>query len=119
MTEQNRNSCTFFYFNLVYIFNITFQLSEVYGKVFSIMSEPPVKDYAPFSWVSLAHVKKEHYQALAHFYVAVGLVDHTGEFTNKTIETLQFLHEEAEDKTATLIEIRVPKHANEKRYLGK
>merc|ERR1712110_21160 len=94
-------------------------LSEVYGKVFSIMSEPPVKDYAPFSWVSLAHVKKEHYQALAHFYVAVGLVDHTGEFTNKTIETLQFLHEEAEDKTATLIEIRVPKHANEKRYLGK
>ena len=104
---------------MVYIFNIAFQLSEVYGKVFSIMSEPPVKDYAPFSWVSLAHVKKEHYQALAHFYVAVGLVDHTGEFTNKTIETLQFLHEEAEDKTATLIEIRVPKHANEKRYLGK
>ena len=90
----------------------------MYGKVFSIMSEPPVKDYAPYSWVSLAHVKKEHYRALAHFYVAVGLVDHTGEFSGKTIETLQFLHEEAEDKTATLIEIRVPKHANEKRYLG-
>ena len=84
-----------------------------------MISQPPVKDYVPFSWASLVHVKKEHYQALAHFYVAVGLVDHTGEFTNKTIETLQFLHEESEDKTATLIEIRVPKHANEKRYLGK
>ena len=82
------------------------------------MSEPPVKDYAPYSWVSLAHVKKEHYRALAHFYVAVGLVDHTGDFSAKTIETLQFLHEEAEDKASTLIEIRVPKHANEKRYLG-
>jgi hypothetical protein len=90
----------------------------VYGKVFSIMSEPPVKDYAPYSWVSLAHVKKEHYRALAHFYVAVGLVDHVGEFSGKTIETLQFLHEEVEDKTAALIEIRVPKNANEKRYLG-
>ena len=83
------------------------------------MSEPPVKDYAPYSWVSLAHVKKEHYRALAHFYVAVGLVDHTGEFSPKTVETLQFLHEEAEDKASTLIEIRVPKHSNEKRYLGR
>lgn len=94
------------------------QVSEVYGEVLKIISQPPVKDYVPFSWGSLVHVKKEHYRALAHYYVAVGILDHKGEFSNKTLETLQFLHEEDEDKAATLIEIRVPKNQNERRYLG-
>ena len=42
-----------------------------------------------------------------------------GQFSDRTIETLQFLHETEEDKAATLIEIRVPKNQEEKRYLGK
>lgn len=84
-----------------------------------MISQPPVKDYVPFSWASLLQVKKEHYKALAHFYVALAILDSSGDFSNKTLETLQFLHEEEEDKAATLIEIRVPKNQNEKRYLGK
>jgi hypothetical protein len=44
--------------------------------------------------------------------------DHVGTFSDRTIETLQFLHESDEDKAATLIEIRVPKNQEEKRYLG-
>jgi len=94
-------------------------VSEVYAEVFKVISQPPVKDYVPFSWASLVHVKKEHYRALAHYYVAVGILDHKGEFGNKTLETLQFLHEEDEDKVANLIEIRVPQNQNERRYLGK
>ena len=86
--------------------------------MFKVISQPPVKDYVPFSWASLVHVKKEHYRALAHYYVAVGILDHKGEFGNKTLETLQFLHEEDEDKVANLIEIRVPQNQNERRYLG-
>ena len=93
-------------------------MSEVYTEVFNVISQPPVKDYVPFSWASLVQVKKEHYKALAHFYVALAILDSNGEFSNKTLETLQFLHEEEEDKAATLIEIRVPKNQNEKRYLG-
>ena len=87
-----------------------------------IISQPPVKDYVPYSWGSLVHVKKEHYKALSHYFVALGILEHKGgEFSNKTLETLQFLHEEDEDKAATmtLIEIRVPKNQNERRYLGK
>jgi hypothetical protein len=42
-----------------------------------------------------------------------------GQFSERTIETLQFLHEAEEDKAATLIEIRVPKNQEEKRYMGK
>ena len=41
-----------------------------------------------------------------------------GQFSERTIETLQFLHEAEEDKAATLIEIRVPKNQEEKRYMG-
>ena len=87
-----------------------------------IISQPPVKDYVPYSWGSLVHVKKEHYKALSHYFVAQGILEHKGgEFSNKTLETLTFLHEEDEDKAATmsLIEIRVPKNQNERRYLGK
>lgn len=94
-------------------------VSEVYSEVFKIISQPPVKDYVPFSWSALVHVKKEHYRSLAHYFIALGILDHKGEFSNKTLETLQFLHEEDEDKAATLIEIRVPKNQNERRYLGK
>lgn len=85
-----------------------------------IISQPPVKDYVPYSWGSLVHVKKEHYKALAHYFVALGVLEHKAEFSNKTLETLQFLHEEDEDKAATMtmIEIRVPKNQNERRYLG-
>jgi hypothetical protein len=46
------------------------------------------------------------------------LQDHVGQFSERTIETLQFLHEAEEDKAATLIEIRVPKNQEEKRYMG-
>ena len=94
----------------------------MYNEVLKIISQPPVKDYVPYSWGSLVHVKKEHYKALSHYFVALGILEHKGgEFSNKTLETLQFLHEEDEDKAATmtLIEIRVPKNQNERRYLGK
>ena len=98
------------------------QVSEVFNEVLKIISQPPVKDYVPYSWGSLVHVKKEHYKALSHYFVAQGILEHKGgEFSNKTLETLTFLHEEDEDKAATmsLIEIRVPKNQNERRYLGK
>ena len=54
-----------------------------------------------------------------HFNYIFLLQDHVGPFNQRTIETLQFLHEAEEDKAATLIEIRVPKNQEEKRYMGK
>jgi len=98
-------------------------VSDVYAKVYSIMSDEGQQDYVPFSWVALAHVKKEHYRALAHYYVALGLLDHCKcpqkDLSSKAVEILQYLHEEEEDKSAHLIEIRIPKSSDEKRFLGK
>jgi hypothetical protein len=68
-------------------------VSEVYEKVFDAISQQPVKDYVPFSWVSLAQVKREHYKALANFYTALGLLEHEGDLERKARETLQFLHD--------------------------
>ncbi|XP_040569515.1 rhophilin-2-B isoform X3 [Lepeophtheirus salmonis] len=98
-------------------------VSEVFKKVSKIMSQPPVKDYVPYTWVSLSQVKKEYYSALAHYYVAIGLLDHKDDkLSKKTWETLQFLHEE-EDKDnknkSPIIEVRVPTNNQEKRLLGK
>ena len=69
--------------------------------MFEAISHPPVKDYVPFSWVSLAQVKQEHYRALANFYIAVGLLDQEGDLDKKTRETLQFLHDIRPDRAGT------------------
>ena len=98
-------------------------VSEVYFKVHGIISHPPVKDYVPYSWVSLTQIKREHYKALAHFYVSVALLDKTDptNFSRRAIELLQFLHDEEEnqEKSSLGTEIRTPTTTDEKRYLGK
>jgi len=117
-------------------------VSEVYAKVHAIISREPVKDYVPFSWVSLTQVKKEYYRSSAHYYAADGLLgrevdqqeDEDDFFTNRALEILQFLHEEDPDESssssseaaeaakqrgALLTDIRVPKSLEERRYLGK
>ena len=50
-------------------------VSEVYEKVQEAISQPPVKEYVPYTWVSLVTVKREHYRALANYYVAIALLD--------------------------------------------
>ena len=92
----------------------------MYEKVHVIISDPPVKDYVPYSWVSLVQVKKEHYRALANFYVALGLLDHDADVSEKTAETLQFLHDVRTDKAGDgANRPSVPRSAEERKYLGK
>jgi len=95
-------------------------VSDVYEKVFDAISNPPVKDYVPFSWVSLAQVKREHYKALANYYVAVGLLDHENELESKHHETLQFLHDMRPDKVGTkVVRPTVPESRAQRFILGK
>lgn len=95
-------------------------VSDVYEKVFDAISHPPVKDYVPFSWVSLAQVKREHYKALANFYVALGLLDHETELDRKHHETLQFLHDMRTDKVGDkVVRPSVPETRTQRFILGK
>jgi len=88
-------------------------VGEVYEKVHQAISQQQVKDYVPFSWVALIQVKREHYRALAHYFVAVGLLDHEGSLLQRTRDTLIFLHDVKESK------LKVPETVAERRYLGK
>ncbi|KAG8134032.1 hypothetical protein E2320_011777 [Naja naja] len=51
------------------------KVEEVYSLVHQTMAQPHVKDYVPFSWTSMVHVKAEHFKALSHYYAAVALCD--------------------------------------------
>uniref|UniRef100_A0A8D0GG23 Rhophilin Rho GTPase binding protein 1 n=1 Tax=Sphenodon punctatus TaxID=8508 RepID=A0A8D0GG23_SPHPU len=48
---------------------------EVYALVHQTMTQPHMKDYVPFSWATMVHVKSEHFKALSHYYAATALCD--------------------------------------------
>ncbi|KAL1767531.1 rhophilin-1 isoform X1 [Sigmodon hispidus] len=51
------------------------QVAAEYGLVHRAMAQPPVRDYLPASWTNLAHVKAEHFCALAHYHTAMALCE--------------------------------------------
>uniref|UniRef100_A0A8B9HVR2 Rhophilin Rho GTPase binding protein 1 n=1 Tax=Astyanax mexicanus TaxID=7994 RepID=A0A8B9HVR2_ASTMX len=57
------------------------RVSDVYSLVLQAMSVPLLKDYVPFSWLSVVQVKTQHFRALAHYYTAAALCDCSGECT--------------------------------------
>uniref|UniRef100_A0A8B9I164 Rhophilin Rho GTPase binding protein 1 n=1 Tax=Astyanax mexicanus TaxID=7994 RepID=A0A8B9I164_ASTMX len=61
------------------------RVSDVYSLVLQAMSVPLLKDYVPFSWLSVVQVKTQHFRALAHYYTAAALCDCSGECTFYTL----------------------------------
>ncbi|XP_044100774.1 rhophilin-1 isoform X2 [Neovison vison] len=51
------------------------QVAAEYRQVHQAMAQPPVRDYVPFPWTTLAHVKEEYFRALAHYHAAMALCD--------------------------------------------
>lgn len=49
------------------------QVAAEYELVHRTMAQPPVREYVPFAWTTLVHVKAESFCALAHYHVAVAL----------------------------------------------
>lgn len=88
------------------------RVSDVYSLVLQAMSVPLLKDYVPFSWISMVQVKTHHFRALAHYYTAVALCDCSG------------VPDEDDDKALIQIHTRQPDKLNlqdteDKRRLGK
>ena len=85
-------------------------VSEVYEKVEEAINHPPVKEFLPFTWVSLVQVKREYYRALSHYYVGLGLVDqgylHLQAGTRQTLLELQDLSRTTRSGPASLPETR-------------
>lgn len=89
----------------------------MYSTVHALISSALVKDYVPYSWVSLVLVKREHYSALAHHHAAVGILSQElKKFSERTKDALQYLHGYSDPKTQ--LEIRVPQDDAERKLLG-
>ncbi|XP_054714698.1 rhophilin-2-like [Uloborus diversus] len=95
------------------------EVSAVYSSVHKVMNNSSVKDYVPYSWISLLIVKSEHYRALAHHYAAVGLLEHNGEINKETEIYLEFVHSIDANDSPTCMDIKVPRTMEERRQLGK
>lgn len=55
------------------------QVSEKYRDTHRKMTAEVVKSYLPFPWVSMAQTKHYFYKGLAHYYVAMALMEQKGE----------------------------------------
>ncbi|NWQ83231.1 RHPN1 protein, partial [Columbina picui] len=51
------------------------RVEDAYSLVHQTMTQAHVKDYVPFSWTTMVHVKSEHFKALSHYFAAVALCD--------------------------------------------
>ncbi|XP_069778285.1 rhophilin-1 isoform X2 [Narcine bancroftii] len=71
------------------------RVADVYSLVYQTMTQPPVKDYVPFSWTTMVQVKSEYFKAVSHYFAAVALCDHTlgpDDDENEHVKALQQLH---------------------------
>jgi len=92
-------------------------ISSSYDQVLEVMVETRVKEYLPYYWLCLVQIKREHYRALADYYLALGLVRHQGLTPDTAAKTLQYIHhlhhQEESDRPP------VPRTTEERNYLGK
>ena len=91
-------------------------VSTTYDEVLRATVDTTVKDCMPYSWLCLVQVKREHYRAMADYYVALGLSNHQAELTERSVETFQFLHDvhqvDEDERPA------VPRTDEQRKYLG-
>jgi hypothetical protein len=91
-------------------------VSATYDKVLQTIVDSSVKECMPCFWLCLIQVKREHYRALADYYVALGLSNHLAELTERSLETFQFLHDI--QQVGEYERPAVPTTAEQRKYLG-
>ena len=89
-------------------------LSQTYDEV--LISVPECESTIPYSWVCLLQVKREHYRALADYYLALPLA-HQLPLTDRAAETFMFLHDLAgQDEADRPV---LPRTSQQRKYLAK
>ena len=91
-------------------------VSATYGEVVNSAVDTRVKEVLPCAWLCLLRVKREHYRAMADYYVAYGLARHQGEISQKSCETFQFLFDLEGFNGAT--KPTLPKTEKQRNHLG-
>ncbi|KAF2899834.1 hypothetical protein ILUMI_06351 [Ignelater luminosus] len=93
------------------------QLSHCYENVHQLITHETVRDYVPYSWISLVQIKREYFNGMAQYHAATGILHkEAAHMSPTTKDILQFLHVET---ASTQLNIRIPKDDVERRLLGK
>ncbi|XP_059830611.1 rhophilin-1 isoform X1 [Hypanus sabinus] len=94
------------------------RVADVYSLVYQTMTQPPVKDYVPFSWTTMVQVKSEYFKAVSHYFAAIAFCDHTmgPDDESEHIKALQQLHVTMPEGPSLVM---VLKDNEERRKLGK
>ncbi|XP_045191422.1 rhophilin-2-B-like [Mercenaria mercenaria] len=93
-------------------------VSQMYRDTQQLMSTEQVKDYIPYSWLSMAQVKAEYYNALANHLISDALLDQPDSINaDRVREMVQCLsnQEEGEDD----MPVKVPQTFEERKQLAK
>ncbi|KAH3770301.1 hypothetical protein DPMN_171585, partial [Dreissena polymorpha] len=91
-------------------------VSHMYRDTQQLMHTEHVKDYIPYSWLSMAQVKAEYYAALAHHHVANALLDQPDSIDMEKISELVSCLEREEDENEP---IEVPQTFDQRKKLAK
>ncbi|XP_051756406.1 rhophilin-2 isoform X2 [Ctenopharyngodon idella] len=64
------------FFGLLKIAQEAAKVGETYSQVHQSMIQTPIKNNVPFFWTTMSHLKTNHYNSLAHYFVSTALLDH-------------------------------------------
>ncbi|XP_047583947.1 rhophilin-1 isoform X3 [Lutra lutra] len=95
------------------------QVAAEYRQVHQAMAQPPVRDYVPFPWTTLAHVKAEYFCALAHYHTAMALCDSPSAAEADFPAPQQALHGRPATSEPEPWGAGLPREPEERRKLGK
>lgn len=94
-------------------------VSHMYRDTHGLMNTDPVKDYIPFSWLSMAQVKAEYYNALAHHFIAEALLDQPDSIDVEKVKQLVDGLYSAEEEDGEETNVKLPKTFEERKQLAK
>ncbi|XP_067905113.1 rhophilin-2 [Heterodontus francisci] len=107
------------YFTLLRVAQEAARVSDVYSLVNQSITQAPIKEHVPLAWFYTVQVKLEHYRALAHYFVAVAMLDHqlnSCDDTDQQEMLLSQLYDAMPDGLAPLCILR---SKEERKRLGK
>ncbi|XP_048040943.1 rhophilin-2 isoform X2 [Megalobrama amblycephala] len=64
------------FFGLLKMAQEAAKVGETYSHVHQSMIQTPIKNNVPFFWTTMSHLKTNHYNSLAHYFVSTALLDH-------------------------------------------
>ncbi|KAK3085289.1 hypothetical protein FSP39_001133 [Pinctada imbricata] len=95
-------------------------VSQMYEDTQMLMSSDPVKDYIPYSWVSMALVKSQYYMAIAHDVMATAMIDpDVGSVDEGSIQFFMEALQNTNEVDNENNQLKVPRSKEERIQLGK